>query len=68
MQKINPFAKKREELMTKLEAERKKKRAALIKKKGSKAGRKEKAGRTKTYNKLQDDLKASFKAAEDILE
>jgi len=67
MQKLNPFAKKQAELVAKLESERKSKRAATLKAKRSKAGKKEKAARTKGYIALQDGLTASFKAAEDLI-
>jgi large subunit ribosomal protein L4e len=52
MNKLNPYAAKAAELRAKLEKERNAKRAAVIKQKRSKAGRKEKATRTKTYQSL----------------
>jgi len=67
MNKLNPFAKKQAELLKKAEADRKVKRAAAIKAKKSKAGKKSKAERTKGYHELQNGLKASFKAAEDLI-
>jgi len=67
MNKLNPFAKKQAELLKKAEADRKVKRAATIKAKKSKAGKKSKAERTKGYHELQNGLKASFKAAEDLI-
>jgi large subunit ribosomal protein L4e len=68
MQRLNPFAKKHAEIVAKLEKERAAKRVAAIKAKKSKAGRKEKATRAVGYKSLQDGLKASFKAAEDLIE
>merc|ERR1712054_322934 len=67
MNKLNPFAKKKAELIAKLDKERHAKRAAKLKEKRSKAGRKAKAGRTKTWKDLQDGLKQSFKDAEDVI-
>ena len=67
MQKLNPFAKKQAELVAKLESDRKAKRAAVLKAKRSKDGKKAKATRTKGYHALQEGLKASFKAAEDLI-
>jgi len=67
MNKINPFAKKRAELIAKREADRKAKRAATLKQKQSKAGRHVKQARTKKFHGLQDELKASFKDAEAII-
>jgi large subunit ribosomal protein L4e len=67
MLKLNPFAKKRAELVAKTEADRHAKRAAALKAKKTKDQRKAKAGRNQKYAELQDGLKASFKAAEDIL-
>lgn len=67
MLRINPFAKKRNELMSALEAERKKKRALKLKVKASKVGRKEKAVRSKRFAGLGDELKASFKTADELL-
>jgi large subunit ribosomal protein L4e len=67
MQRLNPFAKKHAEIVAKLEKERQAKRAAAIKAKKSKAGKKDKAARSQKYAELQDGLKASFKAAEDLI-
>jgi len=67
MNKLNPFAKKKAELVAKLDKERAAKRKATLKEKRSKAGRKSKAARTKTWTGLQDGLKKSFKDAEDII-
>lgn len=49
MNKLNPFAKKKAELLAKLDKERNAKRAATIKAKKSKAGKVSKAKRTKTW-------------------
>lgn len=67
MNKLNPFAKKKAELLAKLDKERAAKRAANLKAKKSKAGKASKAKRNQTYAGLQDGLKASFKDAEDII-
>jgi large subunit ribosomal protein L4e len=67
MNKLNPFAKKKAELVAKLDKERHAKRAAALKAKRSKAGRKDKAKRTSTWKGLQDGLKKSFKDAEDVI-
>jgi len=67
MLKLNPFAKKKAELVAKLDKERHAKKAAALKAKRSKAGRKDKAKRTSTWKGLQDGLKKSFKDAEDII-
>jgi hypothetical protein len=67
MHKLNPFAKKRAELIAKQEKERAAKRAATLKEKRSKAGRKSKSKRTTTWKGLQDGLKQSYKDAEDLI-
>jgi len=67
MLKLNPYAKKALEARSKLEKERHAKRAAVIKEKRSKAGRKAKSVRTKGYFTLQDELKQSYKDAEDLI-
>jgi len=67
MLKLNPFAKKKAEILAKAEKERQAAKAKALKAKKSKDQRKAKAKRTATYNGLQDGLKASFKAAEDII-
>jgi len=67
MLKLNPFAKKKAELVAKLDKERHAKRAAALKAKRSKAGKKDKAKRTATWKGLQDGLKKSFKDAEDVI-
>jgi len=68
MLKLNPYAKKAAELRAKAEKERNAKRAAVLKEKRSKAGKKSKLGRNKEYQKLQGELKQSFKDAEDVIE
>uniref|UniRef100_A0A7S3CHR3 Large ribosomal subunit protein uL4 C-terminal domain-containing protein n=1 Tax=Strombidium rassoulzadegani TaxID=1082188 RepID=A0A7S3CHR3_9SPIT len=68
MTKLNPFAKKRAEQLAKIEADRQKKRAAALKAKKTKDEKKSRAKRNQTYVALQDGLKASFKAAEDLIE
>merc|ERR1719498_1232066 len=67
MLKLNPYAKKAAELRAKLESDRHAKRAAVLKEKRSKAGKKAKASRNKEYHKLQGELKQAFQDAEDIL-
>lgn len=67
MLKLNPYAKKAAELRAKLEKERHAKRAAVLKAKRSKAGKKDKQARNKTWQKLQGELKQSFKDAEDLI-
>jgi len=68
MARLNPYAAKAAELRQKLEADRNAKRAAVLKQKRSKAGRKEKLARTKTFHGLQGELKQSFQDAQDILD
>jgi len=67
MLRLNPYANKAAELRKKDEEARHKKRAAALKAKRSKAGRKDKAGRTKLYHTLQGELKQSYKDAEDLI-
>lgn len=67
MNKLNPFAKKQRELISKREADRHAKRAKMIKEKRSKSGKQTKAKRTALYWSLQKGLKDSFKAAEDLI-
>merc|ERR1712048_871219 len=67
MLKLNPYAKKAAELRAKAELERHKKRAAAIKAKRSKAGKKDKATRTKSYHQLQAELKQSYADAEKLI-
>jgi len=68
MKKLNPYAAKAAELRAKAEKERHAKRKDVLKQKRSKAGKKEKAARTKTYNALQDDLKQAYKDAQQIID
>jgi large subunit ribosomal protein L4e len=68
MNKLNPFAKKKAEILAKLDKERAAKKAKVIKDKRSKAGKAAKSKRTATWTELQDGLKASFKHAEEIIE
>ena len=68
MNKLNPFAKKKAEILAKLDKERAAKKAKLIKDKRSKAGKASKTKRTATWTTLQDGLKASFKVAEELIE
>ena len=68
MQKLNPWAKAKAALVAKTTKERQSKKAATLKAKRSKAGRKDKAKRTAADAKLQQGLKDSFKAAQDILD
>merc|ERR1711990_922784 len=67
MLRLNPYAQKAAELRSKAEEERHKKRAAAIKAKRSKAGKKEKATRTKLYHTLKDELKQAYRDAEDLI-
>merc|ERR1712054_114119 len=67
MLKLNPYAAKAAELRAKAEKERNAKRAAVLKEKRSKAGKKAKATRTKTYHTLQGELVQAFQDAEDII-
>jgi hypothetical protein len=68
MLRLNPFAKKRAELIAKAEATRHAARAATLKAKRSKEGKAARRQRTATYHSLQDGLLASYKAAEDLLD
>jgi large subunit ribosomal protein L4e len=67
MLKLNPYAKKAAELRAKLEKERNAKRAAVLKEKRSKAGKKAKQGRNTVWKNLQGELVQSFKDAEDVI-
>lgn len=67
MLRLNPFAKKRAELIAKREADRKKGRAAALKAKRNKEGQKAKKLRTKRNQDLNTGLVKSFKDAEDII-
>ena len=68
MNKLNPYAKTQAAAFEKLKEERHKKRADRIKAQRSKAGKKDKSTRNKTYQGLQDDLKKAFADADKILE
>jgi len=68
MNRLNPFDRKRRELVAKLESDRHAKRAAAIKAKRSKAGKKDKAKRTTTYHSLQAGLTESYAKADAIIE
>lgn len=68
MNKLNPWAKEKAALLAKQDAERNKKRAATLKAKRGKAGRKDKAKRSSRYHALQADLKKSYKDAEELIE
>jgi len=67
MLRLNPFAKKRAELVKKREADRHNARAAALKAKRSKAGRKARHTRNATYHGLQDGLVKSFADADAII-
>jgi len=67
MLKLNPFAKKRAELIAKREADRAKGRKAALKAKRDKKGAAAKKTRTKRDQGLQDGLRQSFKDAEDVI-
>lgn len=64
MAKVNPFAKKRTEILKAAEAKRQANRAKALK---AKKKDKKKIGRNKVYQGLQKDLDASFAAAEALL-
>ena len=63
MQRVNPAAKQLREAEAKAAVARKAARAAALKVKRSKVGRKDKAARSVRFNKLAEDLEASFQAA-----
>jgi len=67
MNRLNPFAATQRKLIADREKARSVKRQAALKAKRSKADRASKAKRTTTYNTLQDGLKASFAAAEELI-
>jgi len=67
MLKLNPFAKKRAELIAKREADRAKGRKAALKAKRDKKGVAAKKARTKRDQALGAGLEKSFKDAEDII-
>ena len=68
MNRLNPFAKKRAELIAKTEATRHTARVAAAKAKKTKAQRQAKSKRNATYTDLQNKLKASYQAAQDLLD
>jgi len=67
MLRVNPFAKKRAELLAKREDDRKKARAQRIKDQRAKAGKKAKANRTKLDRERHGGLEKSYKDAEDLI-
>jgi uncharacterized protein YdaU (DUF1376 family) len=68
MNRLNPFAAQAAKLNQQRETERHNARAAAIKAKRSKAGRAEKTGRSKEYQRLQGELEASYAAAQNVLD
>jgi large subunit ribosomal protein L4e len=68
MNRLNPFAAEQKKIVAKQEADRHAKRAALVKAKRSKSGKKDKAKRTATYKGLQDGLKSAFADAQHLLD
>lgn len=68
MQRLNPYSKVARELEAKAAAARSTARKTALKQKRSKAGRKEKAVRTKRFNALSAELEASFAAAQQVVE
>merc|ERR1712151_1081353 len=68
MQKLNPFSKTARELEAKATTARIDARKKALAKKNSKAGRAEKAKRTKRFNMLAENLEESFKDAEKVIE
>jgi large subunit ribosomal protein L4e len=67
MHKLNPYHKVQVAATQKAEADRAAKRAAAIKAKRSKDGKKARKARTVTYKGLQADLLASYTAAENLI-
>ena len=67
MQRVNPAAKQLREAEAKALAARKTARAAALKVKRSKAGRKDKAARAVRFNKLASDLEQSFQDAHQVI-
>jgi len=67
MNRLNPYAKTAAAAVAKQSADRHAKRAQKIKESRSKAAKKEKTNRNNTFESLQNDLKASYKAAEDLI-
>lgn len=68
MQRLNPYSKVARELEAKAAIARSTARKAALKHKHSKAGRKEKAIRTKRFNALSGELEASFAAAQKVVD
>ena len=68
MHKLNPFAKKRAEIVKAAEAKRHAARAATLKAKRDKNGKARRQARNKTWQGLQDGLEQSFADAEKLLE
>merc|ERR1712087_262148 len=68
MQQLNPYSKVQRELNKKAAEQAKKDRLASLKKKHSKAGRKEKAVRQVRHQKLDAGLKKSFQDAQDVIQ
>lgn len=67
MQRLNPYSKTAAALEKKANEARTAAKKAALKKKHSKAGRKEKAVRTKRHNAVEQGLEDSFKAAHQII-
>lgn len=68
MLKLNPFWKRKQEIHKKAAEAAHKLKLEKLKKKHSKAGRKEKVQRRQKFNDIQKGLVQSFKAAEDVLQ
>jgi large subunit ribosomal protein L4e len=68
MNKLNPFAKKRAEILAAQEKQRQTKRAAALKAKKTKEQKAAKLARNQKWTGLQDGLEAAFKTAQDILD
>jgi len=67
MGRLNPFYSEQCAAAKKDDERRQKARKEAIKAKRSKAGKQVKSKRSATYHKLQEDLKSSYKAAEDLI-
>lgn len=65
--RLNPFAKQQRELVAAQEAKRHTARLAALKAKKTKAQKEGKKTRTARFNGLEDGLKKSYKAAEDLI-
>jgi large subunit ribosomal protein L4e len=68
LQRLNPYSKVQRELEAKAVVARQEARKAALKHKHSKAGRQEKAARTKRHLALHAGLEASFAAAQKIID